>query len=707
MARNAWLFVLVLALGFSALGQVEPLGIVVEPPAGDLTVTITTDKPVYALNEYVRITFTLNRPAYVYIWDIAPDRTVTQILPNYYEPQNYFPAGTHTIPSPGKGYGFRVAPPLGTEWLQIMASTQPVSGFPGYSPGTPFPLLGSDPESWQVQALGLVPEPTQRAFDFTSFEIVSGPSPGYGTLVVRSSPAGAKLYVGGVFRGYTPRTLNLVPGFHDVLVRKTGFQDYVARVYLVAGGTRTLDFVLAPAAPANQPPVAQFAFTPASPAPGASVLFNAASSYDPDGSIANYQWDFNGDGVFDRTGVSTTWTFPAAGTYNVLLRVTDNLGATGQTTRPVAVVAVNQPPTARFAYTPSSPRPGDWVRFDAGASSDPDGTIANYQWDFQNDGVFDAVGQIVFQQYPTAGTYTVRLRVTDNLGATGTTTQPVTVAAIVINRPPVAQFTYSPASPTAGTAVTFNGTTSYDPDGSIVAYAWDLNGDGIVDVMGPVVAWTYAAAGAYTATLFVTDNQGATGQLTQPVVVVVAGLPGMPAMTVPGIYVWGTDTWRITINGSTAWTTPRPYRIELRTTGQFINVSTEAGPVPLGLVPEPVSEGWRIVFEGSVTSGRISHSFQVRDTRPIGSNDLVACVYMDLQLDTNGDGVLDRSPGFVRLRQRGVNPPLNPFVVGSPEVGDRRTLVPSLNFQVGYALSFSEFMRLVFFPWTIGGLEGM
>jgi len=269
------------------------------------------------------------------------------------------------------------------------------------------------------------------------------------------------------------------------------------------------------------------------------------------------------------------------------------------------VAVTNQPPVARFTYTPAAPKPGDWIRFDASTSSDPDGSIASYQWDFQNDGVFDAAGQVVFHQYLTAGTYTVRL--------------------------------------------------------------------------------------------LVTDNQGATGQTTQPVVVAVVGPPGMPPMGVPGIYVWGTDTWRITVNGASTWATPRAYRIELRTDGEFINVSTDAGAVPLGLIPEPTSEGWRLVFTGSVASGRITHSFQVRNATSI---------YMDLQLDMDGNGTLDRSQGFVRLRQLMVSPPTNPLVVGSPE-GYTGALAPSLNFRIGSALSYTEYVRIVFWQTTIGALEGM
>ncbi|HAZ27527.1 TPA: hypothetical protein DCY67_02765 [Candidatus Acetothermia bacterium] len=696
--KTLWIVVCVLALGIAAMGQVAPLGIVVEPPVeAGLQVQIWTDRPVYALNENALISFRINRPAYVYIWNVTSDGDVRQIFPNQFEVQNFFAAGTHTIPTPGRGYRFTVAPPVGTDWLQIMASTQPVAGFAGFSPADPFPVLGADPEGWQVHIQGLIPEPTERAFDFTPFDIVSGRAPAHGTLVVRTSPAMAEIYVNDVFRGYTPRSFHLVAGFHDVLVRKSGFRDHTARVYLVAGRSRTIEVALAAMAPLNQPPVAQFTFTPARPAPGAPVVFDAAPSRDPDGTIVAYHWDFNGDGVFDRTGVRPTWAFPAAGTYSVRLVVTDGLGATGHTTQAVTVAALNQPPVARFTFTPLAPRPGDWIRFDATVSSDPDGSIVNYQWDFQNDGVFDATGQVVFHQYRTAGRYTVRLAVTDNQGATGHTLETIAVAAVDLNRPPVAQFTYAPTTPVVGTAVTFNAIMSYDPDGSIVAYAWDLNGDGAVDRTGPVVTWAYPAAGAFIVTLYVTDNAGATGQATQPVIVAVAGRPGMPPMAVPGIYVWGTDTWHITVNAAAGWATPRAYRVELRTDGQFINVSTDAGPVPLGLVPTPVSEGWRLVFEGSVAAAQITHMFQVRNATSI---------YIDLRLDMDGDGNLDRSPGFVRLRQLMVSPPMNPLVVGSPE-GHPGPLVPSLNFRIGSALSYTAHVRIVFWQTTIGALEGM
>ncbi len=604
---------LALSLGLFALGQEEavPLGIVIEPPAGELTVRVWVDKPAYSIGETVRINFELNKPAYVYIWDIAADGKVTQIFPNQYDPQNFFQAGVHTIPTPGKAYQFQVTPPTGTEWIQIMATTVPIPYFQNYGPQQPFPFLGPDPQSWQqeleAQVLGLVPEPTQRAFDFTCFQIVPGPAPGYGTLQVITTPSLAKLYVDGIFRGYTPRTLTLTAGTHTVLLRKSGYQDYTTTVYLLPGGTRTLNITLIPA-------------------------------------------------------------------------------------------VVNQPPVAQFTFSPTAPRAGDWIQFDASASYDPDGTIVKYGWDFQNDGVIDAYERTVFFRYSVAGTYTVLLTVTDDKGATASAAQQIVISPLVVNQPPVAQFTYSPTAPFVGQSVTFNATSSYDPDGAIVSYQWDLDGDGIPDQSGPIANWIYTASGAYTVTLTVLDNRGATNSISKTIFVLPLGIPGMPPLYgIPGIYVWGTDRWYITVNGSPTWAAPRAFRIELRTDGEIVGVTEETGPAPLGIVPEPISVGWQWIREGTVSSGSITYSFEVRGATTL---------YLDLRLDMNGDGIPEASSSLVRLRQHLVNPPHNPFVVGIPE-GYSGAFVPSIDFRIGRALAYTQNVRIIFWQTTISALEGL
>lgn len=175
------------------------------------------------------------------------------------------------------------------------------------------------------------------------------------------------------------------------------------------------------APPANAAPTGAFTATPTDLA----VAVNGSASADSDGSIASYAWDF-GDGA-TGTGATASHTYAVAGTYTVKLTVTDDKGATGVLTKPVTVTApagpANVAPTASF----TTPTPaGLAVTFDGTGSVDSDGTIAGYAWDFGDGGT--ATGATASHTYATGGTYTVSLTVTDDKGATGTSTAPVTVA---------------------------------------------------------------------------------------------------------------------------------------------------------------------------------------------------------------------------------------------------------------------------------------
>ncbi len=107
--------------------------------------------------------------------------------------------------------------------------------------------------------------------------------------------------------------------------------------------------------------------------------------------------------------------------------------------------------------------------------------------------------------YAAGNTYLVTLTVTDDRGGTGTMQQSVTVS----NAPPAAAFTSS----AAGLTASFNGGGSTDSDGTIASYAWNF-GDGSTGT-GATPTHTYATGTTYNVTLTVTDNQGATGTVTQ------------------------------------------------------------------------------------------------------------------------------------------------------------------------------------------------
>ena len=85
----------------------------------------------------------------------------------------------------------------------------------------------------------------------------------------------------------------------------------------------------------------------------------------------------------------------------------------------------NRPPIATFTGSTTSAQTGVSVNFDATSSSDPDGTIISYLWDF-GDGSTSS-GVTASHSYASAGSYTVRLTVSDNSGSSTSTTYTVTV----------------------------------------------------------------------------------------------------------------------------------------------------------------------------------------------------------------------------------------------------------------------------------------
>jgi PKD repeat protein len=165
-------------------------------------------------------------------------------------------------------------------------------------------------------------------------------------------------------------------------------------------------------------------------------------------------------------------------------------------------VAPNTPPQA----VQQSNCNGLACSFTSVGSNDPDGSITSYAWNFGDGGTSTAAAPT--HTFPDTGTYAVSLTVTDNNGATNTSTQNVSV--VKPNQPPVATMSVNCTQ----RSCTFDGTQSSDPDGSIASYAWNF-GDGSTATTA-TASHDYTADGSYTATLTVTDNQGATGTASQP-----------------------------------------------------------------------------------------------------------------------------------------------------------------------------------------------
>ncbi|MBC8028496.1 MAG: PD40 domain-containing protein [Pyrinomonadaceae bacterium] len=172
-------------------------------------------------------------------------------------------------------------------------------------------------------------------------------------------------------------------------------------------------------ATSNQPPLANGG-GPYSGLSGSSIQFNGGGSFDPDGAIASYQWNF-GDNT-SGAGITPTHSYSTAGSYTVTLTVTDNDGATANATATATVA--NNPPVAN----PGGPYSGvtaQNIPFNGSGSSDSDGTITSYAWSFGDGGT--GLGAVPTHAYTSAGTYTVMLTVTDNQGAQASANTSVTI----------------------------------------------------------------------------------------------------------------------------------------------------------------------------------------------------------------------------------------------------------------------------------------
>jgi PKD repeat protein len=236
-----------------------------------------------------------------------------------------------------------------------------------------------------------------------------------------------------------------------------------------------------------------------------AVSFDGSGSSDPDGTIDSYAWDF-GDGS-TGTGATPTHTYTGAGTFTVGLTVTDNQGGSSSCSTTATIEGENQSPVCD-AGGPYNGTVNVAVAFDGSGSSDPDGTVDSYAWDFGDGST--GTGATPSHTYTSANTFTVTLTVTDNEGASSTCTTTANITEEP-NDPPVCDAN-GPYAANVGQSITFDGTGSSDPDGTVDSYAWDF-GDGGTGT-GPTPIHTYNSAGTFQVTLTVTDNEGASSTCT-------------------------------------------------------------------------------------------------------------------------------------------------------------------------------------------------
>ncbi len=243
--------------------------------------------------------------------------------------------------------------------------------------------------------------------------------------------------------------------------------------------------------------------------------------------IVSHDWDF-GD---KSTGTSqiVSHIYETKGIYDVKLIVNVKDKDTGEISvggeYHVTVSITNEALSALFEADPQSGDAPLEVNFDASKSSDPDGNIDTYEWDFNSDGDYsDAEGEKVKFTFEKIGKYTVSLRVTNTTGESAVTEKEIEV---VEHKGPLAVITIAdePAKYTIGTSYIFKSDGSTSPKGKIQKYAWDF-GDGTKTETTKTAAHAFANAGNYDVTLTVTDEAGEDG--TEVKKITVGNVKGIP-----------------------------------------------------------------------------------------------------------------------------------------------------------------------------------
>lgn len=248
--------------------------------------------------------------------------------------------------------------------------------------------------------------------------------------------------------------------------------------------------------PILKPPRARFEINPTIPTAGRPTTLNASASVSIDSPIEQYEWDLDGDGTPDARGQTISHTFETPGTHQVTLQIDTQDGMRASASQ---FVRINALPTAVFTTPASVPEQHQPVTFNGSQSVDPDGEIVDYAWDTNNDGLPDARGPQLTFAFPTYGVHTITLNVTDDVGASATTSR-----SILVNDPP---------------SVTITGPTSVDPGQSVSLQATVENEIGATSVMwefedgttatGPTIT-RQLSPGTHRVMVTVRDEHGAT-----------------------------------------------------------------------------------------------------------------------------------------------------------------------------------------------------
>ena len=248
----------------SAQGKISAQSIIVNPTQPDLAVSVNVDKdvagtqnPSYRAGENIRVSASVNRDAYVYLFNVNPDGSVDQILPNRLGGDNFVKANTtRSFPAPGDTFTYSVDNIIGQNKVLALASLTPlnldqISAFK--SAQDQFATVTAKGQAGFAQALSIIVNPLPQnswVTDTAFYNVVAQAPVSTGSLFVGTNVANATVILNGQRLGGTNVTYsNLRPGSYPVRIQAPGYNDFATTLTIRANTTTSLNVDLVPTAP--------------------------------------------------------------------------------------------------------------------------------------------------------------------------------------------------------------------------------------------------------------------------------------------------------------------------------------------------------------------------------------------------------------------------------------------------------------------------
>ena len=345
----------------------------------------------------------------------------------------------------------------------------------------------------------------------------------------RSLPLSIIFLVDGTARATTPSFLFEpdAPGSYRVVAVVTDGELVTTREWTVN---------VEPPSPVNVPPTAVLGIEPGSGTAPLAARFRVQGA-DPDGTVVRWRLELVGPNpvVLERTAPIDTVLVLGAGSWQATAVVEDDEGATAVASRPISVSAPNQPPVATLRVDPTEGA-APLEALVEGGGVDSDGSVVRYRVDFDGDGAFDVESPTPIRRsvrFERAGTWWIRLSVTDDRGAEARDSVAVRVSDPPAPLPPPPPPPPANAAPTASLSLTPTAgdaplevaahATGVDSDGAVVDVRIDFDDDGEPEATGPGPtldsSFVFDAPGTRIVRATVTDDGGATATATATVTV--------------------------------------------------------------------------------------------------------------------------------------------------------------------------------------------